>query len=106
MRSRELKSDSARWWRAGVLCLVGSLVWTAVSEAAPQGGALRLAEARRAIEAGRLEEAEALLEVDVEQWPGSSQAWALLGRARALNRRYRAAEPAGRQAGELGEASM
>jgi Tfp pilus assembly protein PilF len=61
----------------------------------------RLALAERWLESELYEKAEILLEAAVEANPDSARAWTLLGRSRALDRRYRLAEAPLRRAAEL-----
>ncbi len=82
-------------WTASVLLLI-----------AASAAANDLDAARRSIEAGRYAEAEAMLEEIVSREPSSARAWSLLGRARALDRRFRVAEPAFERARELGAADL
>lgn len=62
--------------------------------------------AERWMGAGEYAAAAEVLELAVEVEPENAQYWSLLGRARAMNRQFRAAEPALRRALELGQPDL
>ena len=65
-----------------------------------------LVEANALIEIGRYEQAEDLLTAMLESHPESASAYAVLGRAQALNRRWLRAEESLRRALELGQTDL
>lgn len=82
------------------------VLWLGVVSAQTPEAFQQMESARRMIDEGRLEEAEPLLETVVEAAPEAAMGWALLGRVRALDRRFRAAEEPLRQAVRLGASDL